>query len=218
ERTSINLVKNYTKFLKARVLMNPVIKTINGPVVYAKNARSLKIKEMVSVGGLKLIGEVISVDGDIATIQVYEDTTGLKVGEEIISTSMPLSVRLGPGLLGNMFDGIERPLKDIMDKHGAFIPSGIGFDNLDLEKEWEVSIKFKSGDRIRKSDIYGTIKETEVIEHRLLSNVEGKVIEAKEDGKYKLEDTIIKVENDEGIFDLKLYQYWPVRNPRPVKK
>ena len=86
--------------------MNPIIKTINGPVVYAKNARSLKIKEMVSVGGLKLIGEVISVDGDIATIQVYEDTSGLKVGEDIISTSMPLSVRLGPGLLGNMFDGI----------------------------------------------------------------------------------------------------------------
>ncbi len=198
--------------------MNPIIKTINGPVVYAKNARSLKIKEMVSVGGLKLIGEVISVDGDIATIQVYEDTTGLKVGEDIISTSMPLSVRLGPGLLGNMFDGIERPLKDIMDKHGAFIPSGIGFDNLDLEKEWDVSIKLKPGDKIKVSDIYATIKETEVIEHRLLSNVAGKVIEAKEDGKYKLEDTIIKVENDEGIFDLKLYQYWPVRNPRPVKK
>ena len=100
--------------------MNPIIKTINGPVVYAQNARNLKIREMVSVGNLKLIGEVISVEGDLATIQVYEDTSGLKVGEDIISTSMPLSVRLGPGLLGNMFDGIERPLKHIMDKAWSF--------------------------------------------------------------------------------------------------
>ena len=198
--------------------MNPIIKTINGPVVYAQNARNLKIREMVSVGELKLIGEVISVDGDLATIQVYEDTSGLKVGEDIISTSMPLSVRLGPGLLGNMFDGIERPLKHIMDKHGAFIPSGIGFDNLDLEKEWDVKIKFKKGYKIKKSDVYATIKETEVIEHRLMSSFNGTVVEAKDDGKYKLEDTILKVENDEGVFDLKLYQYWPVRNPRPVKK
>ena len=198
--------------------MNPIIKTINGPVVYAKNARSLKIREMVSVGSLKLIGEVISVDGDIATIQVYEDTSGLKAGEDVISTSMPLSVRLGPGLIGNMFDGIERPLKDIMDKCGAFIPSGIGFDNLNLDKEWDVNVVVKVGDEIYKSDVYATIKETEIIEHRLMSTFDGKVIEVKEDGKYKLEDTIVKVENDEGIHELKLYQYWPVRNPRPVKK
>nr|WP_072538060.1 V-type ATP synthase subunit A [Anaerococcus mediterraneensis] len=198
--------------------MNPIIKTINGPVVHAKNARNLKIREMVSVGKKKLIGEVISVDGDIATIQVYEDTSGLKASEEIIPTGMPLSVRLGPGLLGNMFDGIERPLKSIMDKYGAFIPSGIGFDNLDLEKQWDVRIKFKTGDHIEKSDIYACIKETEVIEHRLMSSFSGEIIEAKEDGKYRLEDTILKVKNDEGVFDLKLYQYWPVRNPRPVKK
>ena len=173
---------------------------------------------MVSVGKKKLIGEVISVDGDIATIQVYEDTSGLKASEEIIPTGMPLSVRLGPGLLGNMFDGIERPLKSIMDKYGAFIPSGIGFDNLDLEKQWDVRIKFKTGDHIEKSDIYACIKETEVIEHRLMSSFSGEIIDAKEDGKYRLEDTILKVKNDEGVFDLKLYQYWPVRNPRPVKK
>lgn len=198
--------------------MNPIIKTINGPVVHAKNARNLKIREMVSVGKKKLIGEVISVDGDIATIQVYEDTSGLKASEEIIPTGMPLSVRLGPGLLGNMFDGIERPLKSIMDKYGAFIPSGIGFDNLDLEKQWDVRIKFKTGDHIEKSDVYACIKETEVIEHRLMSSFSGEIIDAKEDGKYRLEDTILKVKNDEGVFDLKLYQYWPVRNPRPVKK
>lgn len=198
--------------------MKPIIKSINGPVVVAKNARTLKIKEMVSVGELGLIGEVISVDGDLATIEVYEDTSGLKVGEDIKSSHRPLSVRLGPGLIGNMFDGIERPLEKIRDEHGAFIPSGIGFDNLDLEKIWNVDIKVSIGDRLKLGDIYATIKESEVIEHRLMSNFEGEVVEVKPSGKYKLEDTIVKIKNNNEIFDLKLYQYWPVRTPRPTKK
>lgn len=198
--------------------MNPTIKTINGPVVIAKNAGDLKIREMVSVGDLKLIGEVISVDGDFATIEVYEDTSGLRANEPIISTHRPLSVRLGPGLLKNMFDGIERPLEKIMDDNGAFIPSGIGFTNLDEEKEWDVDIKVKDGESIHVGDIYATIKETKTIEHRLMSTVDGTISEVKASGTYKLEDTIVKVKTNEGIEELKLYQYWPVRNPRPVKK
>lgn len=198
--------------------MNPTIKTINGPVVIAKNAGDLKIREMVSVGDLKLIGEVISVDGDFATIEVYEDTSGLRANEPIISTHRPLSVRLGPGLLKNMFDGIERPLEKIMDENGAFIPSGIGFTNLDEEKEWDVDIKVKDGESIHVGDIYATIKETKTIEHRLMSTVDGTISEVKASGTYKLEDTIVKVKTNEGIEELKLYQYWPVRNPRPVKK
>ncbi|WP_262122146.1 V-type ATP synthase subunit A [Anaerococcus sp. Marseille-Q5996] len=198
--------------------MNPTIKTINGPVVVAKNASSLKIREMVSVGKLKLIGEVISVDGENATIQVYEDTSGLAANEEIISTGRPLSVRLGPGLLKNMFDGIERPLKKIMDENGAFIPSGIGFENLDEEKSWEVDIKVAVGDTINVGDIYATIMETKTIEHRLMSTVDGEITEVKPSGTYKLEDTIVKVKTNKGEEELKLYQYWPVRNPRPVKK
>jgi len=198
--------------------MNPTIKTINGPVVIAKNAGDLKIREMVSVGDLKLIGEVISVDGDFATIEVYEDTSGLRANEPIISTHRPLSVRLGPGLLKNMFDGIERPLEKIMDENGAFIPSGIGFTNLDEEKEWDVDIKVKDGESIHVGDIYATIKETKTIEHRLMSTVDGTISEVKTSGTYKLEDTIVKVKTNEGIEELKLYQYWPVRNPRPVKK
>ena len=198
--------------------MNPTIKTINGPVVVAKNASSLKIREMVSVGNLKLIGEVISVEGDFATIQVYEDTSGLAANEEIIATGRPLSVRLGPGLLKNMFDGIERPLEKIMDENGAFIPSGIGFENLDEEKDWDVDIKVAVGDTLNVGDIYATIMETKTIEHRLMSSVAGEVTEVKPSGTYKLEDTIVKVATKDGEDELKLYQYWPVRNPRPVKK
>ena len=198
--------------------MNPTIKTINGPVVIAKNAGDLKIREMVSVGSLKLIGEVISVDGDLATIEVYEDTSGLKANEEIISTHRPLSVRLGPGLLKNMFDGIERPLLKIMDENGAFIPSGIGFENLDTAKEWDVDIKVKPGDEIKVGDIYATTMETMTIEHRLMSSYDGIIKEVKPSGKYKLEDSVALVETLDGEKELKLYQYWPVRNPRPVKK
>ncbi|MCI7238409.1 MAG: V-type ATP synthase subunit A [Anaerococcus sp.] len=198
--------------------MNPKIKTINGPVVIADNADALSIREMVSVGGAKLIGEVISLEGDLATIQVYEDTSGLKVNEEIIPTGRPLSVRLGPGMIGNMFDGIQRPLKSIMDKNGAFIPAGIGFENIDTEKLWDVKLKVKVGNIISLGDIYATIDESQTIEHRLLSDVKGTIVEVAKDGKYKLEDTIVKVKDDKGnIKDLKLYQYWPVRKARPVR-
>ena len=198
--------------------MNPKIKTINGPVVVAKDANSLKIREMVSVGSLKLIGEVISVEGDFATIEVYEDTSGLKAGEEVISTGRPLSVRLGPGLLKNMFDGIERPLEKIQDKNGAFIPSGIGFENLDEDKEWDVEIKVAVGDELHVGDIYATIMETKTIEHRLMSSFDGTVKEVKESGLYTIEDTVVILDTNDGEKELKLYQYWPVRNPRPVKK
>ena len=197
--------------------MNPRIKTINGPVVIADNARKLTVREMVSVGDLKLIGEVISLEGDEATIQVYEDTSGLKVNENIMPTSRPLSVRLGPGMLGNMFDGIQRPLKKIMDENGAFIPSGIGFENLDENKQWDVKILAKVGQKISKGDIYATIKETETIEHKLMASVDGEVVEAKEDGLYKLEDTVVKIKSGNKVVEEKLYQYWPVRKQRPVK-
>ena len=196
--------------------MNPKIKTINGPVVIATDAKILTVREMVSVGKLKLIGEVISLEGDLATIQVYEDTSGLKVNEDIIPTGRPLSVRLGPGMLGNMFDGIQRPLKDIMDKNGSFIPSGIGFENLDTEKKWNVKLKVKVGDMVKRGDIYATIKETETIEHRLMTQVSGEIIEVVEDGSYSLEDTVVKIKTEKSVVEEKLYQYWPVRNQRPV--
>ncbi|MDD7305952.1 MAG: V-type ATP synthase subunit A [Peptoniphilaceae bacterium] len=198
--------------------MTPTIKVINGPVVTARNASGLKIREMVTVGSLKLIGEVVSIEKDLATIQVYEDTAGLKVGEEIETTGRALSVKLGPGMVGNMFDGIQRPLNLIKQENGSFIPSGVGLKSLDDEKIWQVNIKVKEGDKLKFGDIYATIKETETIEHKLLSNLEGQVVSVKESGNYRLEDTIVKVKTEQGEEDLKLYQYWPVRNPRPVKK
>lgn len=198
--------------------MTPTIKSINGPVIQARNASSLKIREMVTVGDLKLIGEVVSIDGDLATIQVYEDTSGLKVNDEIIKTNRALSVRLGPGMIGNMFDGIQRPLDKIKAKHGSFIPSGLGLSNLDEERNWDVKIKVKNGDKIKVGQIYATIDETSVIEHRLMSTVDGEVIEVEDDGKYKLEDTIVKVKTNHGVENLKLYQYWPVRVQRPIKR
>lgn len=198
--------------------MTPTIKSINGPVIQARNASSLKIREMVTVGDLKLIGEVVSIDGDLATLQVYEDTSGLKVNDEIIKTNRALSVRLGPGMIGNMFDGIQRPLDKIKAKHGSFIPSGLGLSNLDEEKIWDVKIKVKTGEEIKKGQIYATIDETSVIEHRLMSTVNGEVIEVEDDGKYKLEDTIVKVKTNHGVENLKLYQYWPVRVQRPIKR
>lgn len=198
--------------------MTPTIKSINGPVIQARNASSLKIREMVTVGDLKLIGEVVSIDGDLATIQVYEDTSGLKVNDEIIKTNRALSVRLGPGMIGNMFDGIQRPLDKIKAKHGSFIPSGLGLSNLDEERNWDVKIKVKTGEEIKKGQIYATIDETSVIEHRLMSTVSGEIVEVENDGKYKLEDTIVKVKTENGIENLKLYQYWPVRVQRPIKR
>ena len=198
--------------------MTPTIKSINGPVIKARNASDLKIREMVTVGKLKLIGEVVSIDGDYAIIQVYEDTSGLKINDEIIKTNRPLSVRLGPGMIGNMFDGIQRPLDKIALNHGSFIPSGLGLSNLDEEKKWDVKIKVKVGDKIKKGQIYATIDESPIIEHRLMSNFDGEIVEVLDDGKYCIEDTIVKVKTKEKIEDLKLYQYWPVRVQRPIKR
>lgn len=197
--------------------MKASVKSVNGPVIIARNAEDLKIREMVAVGSLKLIGEVVSIEEELATIQVYEDSSGIKVGDEIISSQRPLSVKLGPGMLGNMFDGIQRPLKAIKAEHGSFIPSGVGLKSLDDDKSWDVDIKIKKDDVVSVGEIYATIQETSVIEHRLMSNVSGKVIEVKESGSYKLEDTIAKVQTKDGISELKLFQYWPVRNPRPIK-
>lgn len=198
--------------------MTPTIKSINGPVIKVRNASDLKIREMVTVGKLKLIGEVVSIDGDYAIIQVYEDTSGLKINDEIIKTNRPLSVRLGPGMIGNMFDGIQRPLDKIALNHGSFIPSGLGLSNLDEKKKWDVKIKVKVGDKIKKGQIYATIDESPIIEHRLMSNFDGEVLEVLDDGKYCIEDTIVKVKTKEKIEDLKLYQYWPVRVQRPIKR
>lgn len=197
-----------------------VISGINGPVVTGTNMTAFQMREMVMVGKKKLIGEVIVLDGDIGTIQVYEETEGLMPGEEILSTGMPLSVKLGPGMLKNMFDGIQRPLEKIQEISPVFIPEGIGLMSIDEEKLWDYKARLSVGDTVKPGQIFGTVQETLMIEHRLMvpSNVKGTVVEAKEDGSYNIETVLVVVEDErKRRYELKMYQEWPVRTPRPTK-
>lgn len=198
-----------------------IVSSINGPVVKGLNMGSFKVHEMVTVGKQKLIGEVVSIEGEVATVQVYEETEGLKAGEIIYSTGTPLSVTLGPGMIGNIFDGIQRPLEKIQSMSKDFIPEGIGLLSLDVEKQWDVTVTAKVGDEIKPGDIYATVQETHRILHKIMVpyNVKGTVKKVKPSGKYTLNDTIVVVEkeNTETV-DLTLCTKWPVRKPRPMKE
>ena len=200
---------------------NGEIFSINGPVIKGRNMTDFTAKEMVLIGEKKLIGEVISLEDDIAVIQVYEETEGLKKDDEIYHTNKPLSLKLGPGLLKNMFDGIERPLKEIRDKFSTFIPEGIGLISIDEEKLWDVTIKVKNGDTVTQGQIIAEVPETEAIVHKIMIpvGVNGTVKNVLENGKYNIETTIMQVEDDFGnLTDIKLYQDWPIRIPRPSKE
>lgn len=193
---------------------------INGPVVRVIEAYDLKMREMVLVGQKQLIGEVISVDKAMATIQVYEETTGLMRGEGIISTGRPLSVKLGPGIIKNIFDGIERPLLNMYETGTAFIPEGIGMITIDEEKLWDAEVVVKVGDEISAGDIYAKVQETVLIEHKLMvpPDISGRVVFAEKSGSYNIEHVLIKLENEQGLHELKMYQLWPVRSARPVNR
>ena len=197
----------------------PRIIDINGPVVKACGMGIYKVRDMVLVGSKKLIGEIISIDEDIATIQVYEETQGLKVGEIIESTNVPLSVTLGPGIIGNIFDGIQRPLEKIYSMTGEFIAEGIGLVSIDEEKLWEVEMLVKVGDKISSGQVFATTQETSFIKHKILvpPTVSGEVIEVLESGKYNLNTDLVTIKDEDGeIHKLKMYHKWPVRIPRPV--
>ncbi|WP_071028184.1 V-type ATP synthase subunit A [Peptoniphilus raoultii] len=195
------------------------IKSIDGPVVSGTNMKDFKIREMVVVGDQKLIGEVVSLEGDLGTVQVYEETQGLKAGGEIISTGAPLSVKLGPGLISNIFDGIERPLTRIKDSYGNFMPEGIGLISLDEEKLWKVHFLVKNGDEVKEGQIFAEVPETEIITHKLLIpiGVNGTVTGRLEDGSYNIEEVLLKVQDEnKSLHDVKAYQNWPVRIQRPA--
>ena len=199
---------------------NAKIIYVNGSVLRAENAAGLEVREMVTVGSKDLIGEVISVDGDTATLQVYEETSGLKWGEEVKSTGKPLSVRLGPGIIGSIFDGIERPLTKIMaESESSFIPEGIGLISLDMEKLWNIEITVKPGDYLMPGACYATTQESEQILHRLLvpPSLSGEVLSVKENGNYSLETEVVTIQTESGPVGLKLYQDWPIRDPRPTR-
>lgn len=196
------------------------IYSINGPVITVKDASDFEMLEMVYVGHNQLMGEVISISKDYTTIQVYESTTSLKPDEPVYPTGTPISVTLGPGIMKNIFDGIERPLKDIAMKSGAFISPGSNVEALDIKKEWDVTLKVKVGDQLLPGQIYGVIPETKLVEHRLMvpPALSGTVIEVAVDGRYTINDCVVKIkdENDK-IHDLTLIQKWPIKTPRPIK-
>lgn len=200
---------------------NNVIYGINGPVVTVKNTDSFEMMEMVHVGKQKLVGEIIGITDDITTIQVYEETTGLKPGDPVEGTGAPMNVLLGPGIIDNIFDGIERPLKAIEEEAGAFINRGSSVSALDDKKLWNVTMKVKVGDRLEGGQIYATLPETPIIEHRLMvpPELSGEVVKVNPNGDYKLFDTVVVIKDDEGVeHNLTLCQQWPIRTSRPVKE
>lgn len=202
-------------------MVNNVIYGINGPVVTVKNTKDFSMQEMVFVGNDRLIGEVIGINSEYTTIQVYENTTGLKPGEPVYSTSSPMSVTLGPGILSSIFDGIERPLLEIEKNTGAFITRGNTASKLDENKKWNVHITLKAGDEIRPGQVYATCPETASIEHKCMlspSLPSGCITSAAEDGEYTINDTVIEYIDKSGkTHNVTLCQEWPIRVPRPIK-
>lgn len=185
---------------------------VSGPVVQAR-MKKVKMYDLVRVGKDKLMGEVIQLFEDIATIQVYEETSGLKPGEPVENTERPLSVELGPGLLANVFDGTQRPLTRIREEFGTFIAKGVDMPSLDEAKKWEFTPVVKKGDSVKQGDVLGTVEESSLIVHKVLvpPGVEGKVSDIKK-GKFTVKETIAVIDKT----DVQMRQYWPVRKPRPV--
>lgn len=193
---------------------------INGPVVTIKGKTDLEMMEMVYVGNARLVGEVIGINNDFTTIQVYEETGGLRPEEPVYSTGSPMCVTLGPGILSNIFDGIQRPLKDIEEISGAFIGRGIDVPAISKDKKWSVTVKVQVGDKVSSGDIFAECPETKVITHRAMIpwNISGTVTSCAPNGEYTVNDTIIEVTDDKGIIhNITLCQRWPIRTSRPVK-
>ena len=197
------------------------IYSINGPVVKAKKTQDFSMLEMVYVGEKRLIGEVIGVTDDFTTIQVYEDTAGLKVGEPITPTGAPVCANLGPGIISNIFDGIERPLRDMTKLNGAFVSEGNSLFSLDTEREYDVTITVRNGQFLKGGDVYCTCPETALITHKCMvpPNVSGKVIFTVRNGKYRVNDTIVKLKTESGAeVELTMVQRWPIKRSRPIAK
>ena len=202
--------------------MSDVIYSINGSVISVINTKSFSMREMVYVGVKELLGEVIRVDEDKTMIQVYESTTGLRPNEPVKGTGHLLNATLGPGILRNIYDGIQRPLDEIAKEQGAFIAEGKSVPALDLEKKWNVTMLVKEGDTVKEGQIFATTPETSLIEHRSLIPVglNGTVVKALTSGEYTVNDVLLVVKSDfdETEVEVKLMQQWAIRNPRPIIK
>jgi V/A-type H+/Na+-transporting ATPase subunit A len=191
---------------------------VSGPAVRADGMSSTKMYETVEVGESKLIGEVIRLTGDVAFIQVYESTSGLKPGEPVVGTGQPLSVLLGPGIIGKIYDGIQRPLEEIAQKSGAFIGRGIATSPVDMKKKYRFIPALKKGDDISAGSILGTVEETPLLTHGILVppyHHGGKITDIVREGDYDIESIIASTEKNGNKDELKMYHKWPVRRPRP---
>ena len=194
---------------------------VSGPAVKADGMSDAKMYETVSVGDSKLIGEVIRLTGDVAFIQVYESTSGLKPGEPVIGTGNPLSVLLGPGIIGQIYDGIQRPLKELSKKSGSYIGRGITTTPVDMTKKYHFVPTANVGDEVKPGNVLGTVKETELIDHSIMVPPDhhgGKLTKIVSEGDYDLETDIATTEKDGNSINLKMYHKWPVRKPRPYQK
>ncbi len=194
-----------------------MITRISGAVVEAVNVKDPKMNDIIRVGNDKLIGEIVRLHDDKSIIQVYEDTTNLRVGEGAENTHAPLSVKLAPGLLGSIFDGVQRPLEKIMEESGDFIRRGVDVEPLDTAKKWKFVSTVKAGDKVKGGDIIGEVDETPLVKHRILVpiGVEGD-IESIEEGEFTINETIAVVKGGRGKTEIRMLQEWPVRKSRPV--
>ena len=188
---------------------------VSGPLIVAENMADVKMYDVVKVGEKELIGEVIELRGDKASVQVYEETSGLGVGDKVISTGMPLSVELAPGLIEGIFDGIQRPLEKIVENYGDRITRGLKVNNLDREKKWRFVPEKKIGDEVIPGDVLGSVQETAIVSHKILVpfGVSGKVTDIRE-GDFTITETIAKV----GDKEVSMLTRWPVRKARPYKE
>lgn len=191
---------------------------VSGPLVIASGCRGAKMYDMVRVSSKRLIGEIVELKGDLASIQVYEETSGIGPNETVELINEPLNVELGPGLLGSIYDGIQRPLDFIKDKSGDFMPRGIDVGNLDHNKTWEFTASKKVGTKVIAGDILGEVLETDLVKHKIMvpAGISGEIIKINK-GKYTLKDTIAEVKTEKGVVPIRLSQRWPVRLPRPHK-
>jgi len=196
------------------------IEWISGPAVKASGMAASKMYEVTQVGEEKLIGEVIKLTGDIAFVQVYESTSGLRPGEPVTGTGQPLSTTLGPGMIGTIYDGLQRPLDVIASMAGAFITRGVSANSIPFDKQWEFVPAVKAGDDIDAGTILGTVQETPLIEHRILvppTTPKSRVKDASKEGEYKVDEVVVTAEDKSGKSqELMLYHRWPVRTPRPT--
>ena len=193
---------------------------VAGPVVVAKGLKNAKMYDVVKVSGQKLIGEIIELSKDSATIQVYEETSGIGPGESVFSTDMPLSVELGPGLISSIYDGIQRPLDILKSTKGDFITRGAEAFAIDREKKWDFEPISKVGDKVTSGDIIGIVQESSIVKHKIMVpyGIKGEIKEIYKD-KFTVTDTIALIKDRESsIHEIKMLQKWPVRKPRPYKK